>query len=207
MKLSSFRPQRLNPNRHKPHGLEMLAKSMARDGYSAPMIAAADGEIIAGSARLEKAAEVFGLDAEPIVIRSDGTRPIIHVRDDIPTADDPRAKRLGVADNVIASADYDPDGEILAALAAYDDAIAAMVRQDDRSADAILRAEYKVEMSDWPEFEGGTLHQFVVKYEPDDEEAIKRFIGQLDDKPLSPTHAGRRCLERIKEIAGSQADQ
>lgn len=140
MTLRQFKPQVRNANKHKPHGLTAIANSMQRDGYSAPMVAAADGEVFAGSARLEKAAEIFGTDVEPIIVESDGTRPIIHVRTDIPNADDPKAKRLGVADNSIAFTDYDPDGALLALLAAEDDAIAQMVKQDDRAAEAVLKA-------------------------------------------------------------------
>lgn len=137
-RLSDFRPQKVNANKGKPIGLTQLDKSIRRDGYSAAMTAAADGGIFAGSKRLERSADVFGLDVEPIVIHSDGTRPIIHVRDDIPTADDPRAVRLGVADNAIAHMDYDPDGAVLAALAAQDEAIAEMARCDDVSRDAVM---------------------------------------------------------------------
>jgi len=135
-KLADFRPQRVNVNRGKSHGLAALDKSLRQDGYSAPMVAAADGEIFAGSKRLERVADVMP-EAAPIVVRSDGTRPIIHVRTDIPTADDPRAKRLGAADNIIAAMDWNPDGELLAALAAEDAAVAALARQDDASPAAL----------------------------------------------------------------------
>ena len=136
-KLSAFHPQHKNVNLGKPHGLAALDKSIRRDGYSAPMVAAADGEIFAGSKRLETSADVFGPDVRPIIVHSDGTRPIVHVRDDILTAEDPRAKRLGVADNVIAAMDWNPDGELLAALVADDAAIAEMARQEDASLKAL----------------------------------------------------------------------
>jgi hypothetical protein len=69
--------------------------------------------MIAGSARIETAAQVFGTDAEPIVVESDGKRPIVVVRTDIPTANDPRAVRLGLADNRIGQIDLDWDPEVL----------------------------------------------------------------------------------------------
>lgn len=140
VKLSDFRPQKVNANKGKPHGLAALDASIRRDGYSAPMVAAKDGEVFAGSKRLERVVDVFGPNVNPIVVHSDGTRPVIHVRDDIPTAEDPRAKRLGVADNVIAVMDWNPDGELLAALAADDEAVAALVKQEDASLKAL--AEY-----------------------------------------------------------------
>ncbi|HXQ22047.1 MAG TPA: hypothetical protein VN812_10280, partial [Candidatus Acidoferrales bacterium] len=65
--LADFRPQRVNANTHTPRGLGMLDAAMAQDGYVAPMTAAADGEIIDGSARLELAAERFA-GVAPIVV-------------------------------------------------------------------------------------------------------------------------------------------
>lgn len=134
--LAAFRPQRVNANKHKPLGLKMVGDSIQRDGYSAPMVAAADGELFIGSLRHEAVSDV--LPAEPIVIRSRGDRPIIHIREDIPNADDPRARRLGVADNIIAHVDYNPDGAIMAALAGEDAAIKQMIEADDLSLHAIM---------------------------------------------------------------------
>lgn len=133
--LAAFRPQRANANKHKPLGLKMVGDSIQRDGYSAPMVAAADGELFIGSLRHEAVSDV--LPAEPIVIRSRGDRPIIHIREDIPSADDPRARRLGVADNIIAHIDYNPDGEILATLAGEDAALRQMIEADELSLRAI----------------------------------------------------------------------
>lgn len=139
-KLSKFRPQRKNVNLGKPHGVTMLDKSIRADGYSAAMTAA-DLEVFAGSKRLERSADIFGADVEPIIVHSNGDRPIIHVRDDIPNADDPRAKRLGYADNAIAAIDWNPDGAILAALAADDDKlIRDMIAADAASMAAVLAA-------------------------------------------------------------------
>ena len=149
--LSAFKPQKHNVNLGKPHGLAALDKSIRRDGYSAPMVAAADGEVFAGSKRLETAADVFGPDARPIVVHSDGTRPIVHVRDDIPDADDPRARRLGVADNLIAAMDWNPDGELLAALASDDAAIAKMARQENASLKALAEYGQPIEFKEYDE--------------------------------------------------------
>ncbi|HEY4721262.1 MAG TPA: hypothetical protein VII92_05415, partial [Anaerolineae bacterium] len=87
--------------------------------------------------RLEALADAMP-NAEPIVVESDGTRPVVVRRTDIPSTDDPRAKRLGVAANVIAHMDYAPDGGILALIAADDDAVARLIRQDDVSVAAMV---------------------------------------------------------------------
>ena len=115
-KLSDFRTQRQNANAHTPRGLGMLAKSIGQDGWIGGMTVAADGETFDGSARLETLADAMP-DAEPIVIDIDGTRPVVLRRTDIPSADDPRAKRLGIAANRVQQVDYAPDPVVLAELA------------------------------------------------------------------------------------------
>jgi hypothetical protein len=74
-----------------------MAKSIQNYGYGDSMTAARDGTVISGNQRLETLQEI-GLD-NPIVIETDGTRPIVHVRTDIPSAEHPRAKGLAIASN------------------------------------------------------------------------------------------------------------
>ena len=115
-KVADFKPATRNANQHTARGLGAIDKSIRTDGYGDPMLAAADGEMISGSARLETVAQVFGMDAEPIIVHSDGTRPVIHVRDDIPNAQDKRAVRLALAANRAAELDLSWDVEVLAGL-------------------------------------------------------------------------------------------
>jgi DNA modification methylase len=96
----------------------MLDAAMSEDGYVAPMTAAASGEIIDGSARLERAAECFGPDVEPIVVEHDGKRPIVMVRTDIPSADTEVATRISLRANRIAQADLAWSAEDLQQIAA-----------------------------------------------------------------------------------------
>ena len=112
-KVSDFRPAKRNANKHTARGLGALQNSVQADGWIGAMTTAADGEMIAGSARIETAAQVFGVDAEPIVVESDGTRPIVVVRTDIASAEDPRAVRLGLADNRVAELSLAWDPEVL----------------------------------------------------------------------------------------------
>jgi ParB family transcriptional regulator, chromosome partitioning protein len=119
-KVKDFKPARKNANQHTARGLGLIDKSMRTDGYGDPMLAAADGEMISGSARLETVAQVFGTEVEPIIVHSDGTRPVIHVRDDIPNAADKRAVRLALAANRAAELDLSWDVEVLAGLDAAD---------------------------------------------------------------------------------------
>jgi hypothetical protein len=114
-KLSDFRPQAVNANKHNPRGLGMLDNSIAQDGWLGAITTAADGETFDGSARLETAYTRFG-DVEPIVVEADGSRPVIVRRVDIPNAADPKAKRLAIAANRVAEVDLQWDAEVLAEL-------------------------------------------------------------------------------------------
>ncbi len=113
-------PQRRNANRHTQRGMGLLEGSIEKDGWIGAVTVAADGETFDGSARVE-VTERMGMLDDPIVIESDGTRPVIVRRTDIPTADDPRAKRLGVAANRVGQLNLEWEPDVLAELAADQD--------------------------------------------------------------------------------------
>ena len=137
-KLSDFQIQKNNVNRHKTRGMDVLKNVIATDGWQGAITVAANGETFAGSARLEVSYDRFGEETEPITVHTTGDRPVIVIRDDIPTADDPRAIRLGIADNRISELNYDPDIELLSAIADeidisdmyFEDELAALVERD-----------------------------------------------------------------------------
>lgn len=93
-----FIPQQQNANLHSQRGQWMLEHSMEEDGFLAPITVANDGEAIDGSLRMETSFSMF-TDADPIVVESNGDRPIIHVRTDIPNAKTDQAKRLSLSAN------------------------------------------------------------------------------------------------------------
>jgi len=134
--LKAYRPQRVNANKHTPIGLDALRKSIQGDGMIGAITVARDGETFDGSARLETLADAMP-GVKIVEVETDGLTLIINKRRDIPNAKSPRAKRLGVAANVIAKLDYNPDGEILAALAAEDKMIAELVKADRDSLRAV----------------------------------------------------------------------
>lgn len=113
-KISDFRPQENNANRHTERGLWMLDKSISDLGWVGAITVSADNQTFDGSARLETVYSRFGEDVEPIVIDADGTRPIIVRRTDIPTADDEKAVKLAIAANRIAEVDLSWDADMLA---------------------------------------------------------------------------------------------
>jgi hypothetical protein len=114
-RLDQLKPQRRNANKHTPRGMGALEKSIQEDGWIGAITVAADGETFDGSARIEVGAAAGFEDV--IVVESDGSKPVVVKRVDIPTTDDPRAVRLGVAANRVAQIDLDWDVSVLASLA------------------------------------------------------------------------------------------
>jgi len=111
--IESFRPQRRNLNKHSQRGMGALEASMRKHGYVAPMTAAASGEIIDGSARLETVANVF--DDDVLIVHHDGTRPVVMVRDDIPDATTNEARAISALANRVAEINLTWDAEELLA--------------------------------------------------------------------------------------------
>ena len=93
---SEFTPQGegQNVNLHTERGMEALGSSIQKDGWGGALTAAADRGVFDGSARSEVGVPLdFG---EAVVVYTDGTRPLVHVRTDIPSAQDPRARRMAI---------------------------------------------------------------------------------------------------------------
>jgi hypothetical protein len=101
-----------NPNKHTEYGGKLLEDSYRQNGYTEPMVAAADGTLLSGNARAEAAADVFA-GVEPIYVETDGTRPIVHVRTDIANAEEAVAQRIILASNRIGQVDYAPDNTVI----------------------------------------------------------------------------------------------
>jgi len=110
-------PPGRNPNKHTQQGMGQLDAAMSRQGYVAPMTASADGTVLDGNARLETVATKFP-GVEPLVVEHDGTRPVIMVRTDIASADDPLARDIIVSANRVAEVDLAYDLDVLREFAA-----------------------------------------------------------------------------------------
>lgn len=128
-RLSEFRPASVNANKHTARGMGLLDDSMSEVGYLTPMTVAADGESVDGSARMETAIERFGDEA--VVIEHDGTVPIVMVRKDMPSADDPRAKKAALYANRTAEVNLEWDAEVLASLAEDDVSLDGLFTGDE----------------------------------------------------------------------------
>lgn len=112
-KLSDVTEQVKNSNRHTVRGSGMLEHSIRKNGVISAITTTKKLQAFDGSNTLANCLEIFGDEVEPIFVYSDGTRPVVHVRTDIESIDDPKAIELGVAANRVAYVDYDPDVELL----------------------------------------------------------------------------------------------
>jgi hypothetical protein len=139
--IDKLKPQARNANRHTQRGMGSLERSVQGDGWIGAISAAADGEVFDGSARLEVAGATGFEDA--IVVDSDGTKPVVVRRTDIPTADDPRAVRLGLAANRVAEQNLDWDAGLLMSLGEDVDLSAMWLPDEleDMAAQATVEAE------------------------------------------------------------------
>lgn len=127
--MPKYRTQRKNINRHTDAGARELAASVARDGWIGAVTVAADGETFDGSKCLEIGGESFD---DAIVVETDGTKPVVVKRTDIPSADDERAVRLGFTANQIAAMDWNPDADRLREALQNDPVAKAIAEQDER---------------------------------------------------------------------------
>lgn len=118
--LRDLTPDAQNANLHTPRGASMMETSLRECGFGDSLTVDRHGVVISGNQRLETVADI-GLD-DPIVVRSDGTRPIVHQRIDL-EADDPRAKKLAIASNRVGEVNLAWDADVLAELASDDAAI------------------------------------------------------------------------------------
>ena len=74
MKIKDLTPDPLNFNKHSKHGMELLEKSMRKDGFVEAGLISEDNVICSGNARQETAI-TLGLD-DVQIIDIDGTKPI-----------------------------------------------------------------------------------------------------------------------------------
>lgn len=102
-----------NRNRGTERGRGLIKHSLKTTRFGRSLLAAADGSIIAGNntyRSLQEAIEAGEVElGEPIIVRSDGTRPVIHVREDVATADSPQGRIMAALDNRTAQVNQNID--------------------------------------------------------------------------------------------------
>ena len=80
--IEDFQPDLNNFNSHTSYGMHLLEKSVEKVGVIESITVSSDDVVISGNARQEVFAQKFE-GVEPIVVESDGTRPVIIKRKDI----------------------------------------------------------------------------------------------------------------------------
>lgn len=113
--LADLKPDPRNPRRHTERNRAAVQTSLQEVGFVRSLAAAADGTLIAGNLTAEALAEL-GMD-DVIIVRSDGTRPIVHIREDIAPGSD-AALLAGLYDNRAAELADGYDPAVLAAILA-----------------------------------------------------------------------------------------
>jgi hypothetical protein len=111
--LADLRPDPRNANKGTERGMDMLEASMRRLGYGDAMTATRDGVVLSGNKRHQVAGEL-GL-SRPIVVKSDGSRPVVVVRTDL-VYGDAKATELAIAANRVGEVSLEWDAAVLARL-------------------------------------------------------------------------------------------
>ena len=145
-------PDPANVNKHTQRGGGLLENSLRKRGAFRSIASAGKGvdvpTVYAGNYTLEKA-----IDAgftEIVNVHVTGNQIVNVVRDDIAPGS-PEAAALGIEDNEVGRISYNPDLDVLAALAAGDSALLSAMRQQDKAFGGMLEgmgrgAEYNPEV-------------------------------------------------------------
>ena len=109
--VADLQPDPHNANKGTKRGLELLERSLERNGAGRSIVVDKNGVVIAGNKTLETAAEM-GLDLR--VVQTDGRQLVVVQREDLDMAgEDPRARELALADNRTSEVSLDWDAEVL----------------------------------------------------------------------------------------------
>lgn len=135
--LSALKQDPDNARKHNERNLAAISTSITETGFGRSLLAASDGTLIAGNATAEVLADLDMTDV--IVVESDGTRAIVHIRTDIEPGSD-MARKAGFYDNRTAELADGWDLEVLAALMQETD-IAAVAMTQEEAAELIAAGE------------------------------------------------------------------
>lgn len=127
-KLKDLKPDARNANKHTERGSGMMESSIRNFGFGDSMTVSSDGVVLSGNQRLETLADIQMDD--PIVVESDGTRPIVHVRTDL-KAKDKKAIGLAISQNRVGQVNLDWDPEMLAKALKISPAIKSMFSEEE----------------------------------------------------------------------------
>lgn len=115
-KLSDLQPDTRNANKGTARGQKQIIGSIQRNGFGRSGLLDKNGRIVAGNKTTEAAAEVFGVEVEPIIVQTDGRRPVYVQRTDLDLDDpDPNnpARQLAYEDNLSSTFSFQLDPEVV----------------------------------------------------------------------------------------------
>ncbi len=110
--IDSVLPDPKNANLHTERGKLSLKNVLKKYGFFRPMAAAGSENPIMMAGNLTLESSIAAGLKKAIFIYTDGTRPIVHVREDI-APDSPQAAALAVADNRVAEISLNWAGAVL----------------------------------------------------------------------------------------------
>lgn len=203
--LDDLQPDPNNVNKHSVRGHQLVENSIRRRGVGRGILAAGKNAekpvIYAGNLTHEKARDA-GIE-EVVFVHTKGNQLVVTVRDDIEPGS-AAAIALGLEDNESAKQSYSPDIDVLAALAAGDNAILSALRAEDKVFDGMIdrmtpqQIDYEKEWEGMPEFEQEDLS--AVK-------SVKVNFKTLDDYAAFAELVGQKLTEKTRSIWYPQAEK
>lgn len=112
--MTALHPDPQNANQHTQRGQRIVTESMQKNKFGRPGLAAKDGEVLAGNLSVTEVAADLGAE-EVILVYTDGSRPIVHVRTDVEPGS-PEAVALALADNRASEVSLNWSTDILEAI-------------------------------------------------------------------------------------------
>lgn len=155
--LRDLKQDRDNARLHDERNLAAIETSLQTTGFGRPILAARDLTVLAGNATLEAAGNIGMEDA--ILVHSDGTKPIIHVRTDL-----------------------DPDSEMARLAAFYDNRTAELASWDTDVLAALMQETNIAPVAMTPEEAADLIAAGSV---PDFEPVGIEEQGRLDEKKMT----------------------
>lgn len=139
VKITELQPDPNNLNQHTQRGHTIVENSMRRRGIGRGILAAGKGVdnpvVLAGNLTLEKAVDA-GFE-NVILVHTTGKDLVVNVRDDI-APNSAEAIALAIEDNESSKQSYNPDVEVLAALAQGENAVLAALRNEDKILNSVI---------------------------------------------------------------------
>lgn len=194
IKISDLVQDDKNFNRHTNEGMELLENSIKKVGVIESITVSADNKIISGNARQEKISEVLGIDAEPIIIETDGTKPIILKRTDI-QSNTKEFHEAAILANTTAKKNINLDTELIQEVAVeefdidVEDVGVELINTNsdgmyfDNLPEELIDLDLTPEGIDKITGNDETLYQrIIITYKPEMQGELERIIGKKIDK-------------------------